>query len=61
MVAPYTFWADRATTHKSTGFSPFYMAHSVEPVLPFNIIQAIFLAPDINKPLSTSDLLAIHA
>jgi transposase InsO family protein len=60
-VAPYAFWADRATTRKSTGFSPFYMAHGVEPVLPFDIIQAMFLTPNINKPLLTSDLLAIRA
>ena len=60
-VAPFVFWADRATTRKSTGFSPFYMVHGVEPVLPFDIIQATFLVPDINRPLSTSDLIAIRA
>jgi len=57
-VAPFAFWADRATTRKSTGHSPFFMAHGVEPILPFDIIQATFLVPDLTQPLSTEDLLA---
>ena len=56
-VTPYTFWADRATTRKSTGHSPFYMAHGVEPVLPFDITLATFLVPDITDKLSTADLI----
>jgi len=58
VVAPFAFWADRATIHKSTGFSPFYMAHGVEPTLPFDITQATFLIPDLTHPLSTEDLIA---
>jgi len=57
-VAPFTFWADRTTICKSTGFSPFYMAHGVEPTLPFDITQATFLVPDLTHPLSTEDLIA---
>ena len=56
-VTPYAFWADRATTCKSTGHSPFYMAHSVEPVLPFDITLATFLVPDITDKLSTANLI----
>ena len=37
-VAPFAFWADRATVRKSTGYSPFYMVHGVEPILPFDLI-----------------------
>ena len=37
------------------------MVHSVEPILPFNLIQATFLVPDLTQPLSTKDLLAICA
>jgi hypothetical protein len=58
-LVPHTFWADRVTTRKVTGHSPFYMAHGVEPILPFDITLATFLVPDISKPLSTSELLAI--
>jgi hypothetical protein len=58
MVAPYAFWADHATTCKSTGHSPFYMVHSVEPVLPFDITLATFLVPNLTDKLSTVDLIA---
>jgi hypothetical protein len=51
-VAPLTFWANRATTCKSTGHLPFYMAHSVEHVLLFDITLA--------NPLSTVELIAMH-
>jgi hypothetical protein len=57
-IAPFAFWADRATTRKSTGHSPFYMAHRIEPVLPFDITLATFLVPNIANPLSTVELIA---
>ena len=57
-VAPFAFWADRTTTRRSTGHSPFFMAHGVEPILPFDLVQATFLVPDLTKQLSTKDLLA---
>jgi hypothetical protein len=56
-VAPFVFWEDRATTCKATGYSPFYMAHGVEPILPFDITMATFLVPDLVKPLTTDDLI----
>ena len=61
MVAPFIFWANHATVCKSTGYSPFYMVHGVEPTLPFNLAQATFLVLDLTEPLSTEDLLATHA
>jgi hypothetical protein len=60
-VTPFAFWADHATIRKLTGYSPFYMAHSMEPTLPFDITQATFLVPDLTQPLSMEDLLAIRA
>jgi hypothetical protein len=60
-VAPHAFWADCTTTRKSTGHTPFFMAHGVEPILPFDITLATFLVPDIAKPLVTEDLIAIRA
>jgi transposase InsO family protein len=59
-IAPHAFWADRATTRKSTGHTPFFMAHGVEPILPFNITLATFLVPNIAKPLSTDELISIR-
>ena len=60
-AAPHVFWADRVTTHRSTGHSPFFMTHGVEPILPFNITLATFLVPDLTFPLSTADLIATRA
>ncbi len=60
-VAPFIFWADCATTRKATGLPPFYMAHSVEPILPFNLMLATFLVPNLIKPLTTNELIATCA
>ena len=57
-VTLFAFWADQATTHQSTGHSPFYMAHSIKPILPFDIILTTFLVPNLTNPLSTAKLLA---
>jgi len=60
-VTLHIFWADRITTWKSTGHSPFFMAHGIEPILPFNIIEATFLVPNITPPLSYEDLISLRA
>ncbi|KAJ3503401.1 hypothetical protein NMY22_g18261 [Coprinellus aureogranulatus] len=57
----HVMWADRITTRKRTGFSPFFAAHGVEPLLPFDILHATFLLSDIQGPISDADLLAIRA
>jgi len=57
----HVFWADRITTQKSTGHSPYYMAHGVKPLLPFDISEATFMILDISQHLDTADLIAIRA
>jgi len=59
--APYAFWADRVTTRKATGLTPYYAAHGIEPLLPFDITEATFLIAPILMPLSMADLLVVHA
>jgi hypothetical protein len=49
----HIFWADRVTTRRSTGHSPYFMAHGVEPILPLDITEATFLLPDISSSLDT--------
>jgi hypothetical protein len=56
-VVPFVFWADHAMTCKSTGLSPFYMAHDIEPILPFDITLTMSLIPNLIKPLSTDELI----
>ena len=41
------------------GFSLFYMAHGIDPILPFDLAKATFLVPKLDKLLSRIDLLAI--
>ena len=60
-VAPSVFWAERVTIQKSTGYSPFYLAHGVEPLLPFDLAEATYLAPEMDKLLSTEDLISQRA
>ncbi len=52
------------TTHKSlvkaTAHTPFYMAHGVEPLFPFNITLAMFLVPDTAMLLPTSKLTTVR-
>ena len=54
------FWADCVTTRKSTGMTPYYAVHGVEPLHFFNVTEATFLAARINSHLSTASLLSIH-
>ena len=60
-LAHHVFWADHITTRKSTGYSPYYMAHSIEPLLPFDISEATFMSPEVSHCLETHKLIAIHA
>jgi hypothetical protein len=60
-VAPSVFWAEIVTIQRSCGYCPFYLAHGVEPLLPFDLAEATYLAPDLDKMLSTEDLIANRA
>jgi len=60
-VLPQVLWAERATIRKSTGYSPYYMVHGVHPLLPFDILEATYLAPPQDFGISTEDLIATRA
>jgi len=60
-IAPLVFWADCVTIHQSIGYSPFFMAHGIEAVLPLDIAEATYLLPPLNAPASMEDLIAYHA
>lgn len=59
--APHVFWAERVTIQRATGLSPYYLAHGVEPLLPFDLEEATFSALFPDGPVSTADLLAARA
>jgi hypothetical protein len=54
-------WAERVTVKKSTGMSPYYMVHGVEPILPFDLAEATYMTEPLAPPMSTSDLISIRA
>ena len=60
-VLPQVFWAERVTIRKSTGYSPYFIAHGIHPLLPFDILEATYLAPTQNFGISTEELIAIRA
>ena len=60
-VAHAVFWAERITIQKATGYSPYFLVHGVEPLLPFDLTEATYLAPPVTTPLSLSALLALRA
>ena len=60
-MAPLVFWADRVTVHQPIGYSPYFMAHGVEAVLPLDIVEATYLLPPLDVPTTTEDLIAHHA
>ncbi len=55
------FWADCITTSRRTGYFPFYSAHGIEPILPFDILYAAFLFLKFDGKLSNSDLIYMGA
>jgi hypothetical protein len=56
-----TLWAERVTIKRSIKMSPFYVAHGIEPLFPFDLAEATYLVPPLGEPLSTSDLIAIRS
>ena len=54
------FWAERITTHRTLGHSSYYIAHGVEPLLPFDITEATYLVPPQSE-MTSADLLVLRA
>ena len=61
-AAHSVFWAKHMTMLRSTGLSPYFMVHSVEPLFPFDLAEATFLVPPPDtEPLFSSGLIAWRA
>ena len=52
-IAPAVFWAERVAIQRATGRSAFEIAHGVELLLPFDILEATFMAPQEGKEDNT--------
>jgi hypothetical protein len=55
------FWADRISTRKRMGCSPYFAATGTQPILPFDIVEATYLLPPPVSLLSTTDLITRRA
>lgn len=55
---PHAFFADRVTIRRQTGFSPYYLLHGQDPLLPFDLAEASFMSDEFHSGMSTTDLLA---
>src|SRR5882724_7522988 len=60
-MALLVFWANHVTICWSISYSPFFMAHGIEAVLPLDIAEVTYLLPPLNAPASMEDLIADHA
>jgi len=60
-VLPQVLWAERVTVRKATGFSPYYMAHGVHPVMPFDLVESTYLSPPQDFGMTTEELIALRA
>jgi hypothetical protein len=61
-TAHSVFWAERVTIQRSTGLSPYFMAHGIEPLFSFDLTEATFLVPIPDTDwISISALLAFCA
>jgi len=56
----HAFFADRVTVRRATGFSPYYLLHGVDPVLPLDLFEATYLVSGFASNMSTADLLALR-
>jgi transposase InsO family protein len=51
-------WSERVTTTRTLGCSPYFAAHGIHPILPFDIDEATYLVPPPDTILTHEDLLA---
>jgi hypothetical protein len=58
MAMHAVFWAERIMTHKALGHSAYYIAHGVEPLLPFDLAEATYMVPP-QSAMSTTELIAL--
>lgn len=54
-----TLFADRVTTSQVTGFSAFYLVHRVHPILPFDLVESIFMVNGFKRGMTSVELLAL--
>jgi hypothetical protein len=56
-----TLWAECITPRRTMGYSPYFAAHDLHPILPFDIDEVTYLLPPPDKILTTEDLIICRA
>jgi len=56
----HAFFADKVITHRSTGFSPYYLLHGLDPILPFDLFEATYLIEGFYSEMTSEELLSLH-
>jgi hypothetical protein len=54
----HAFFADKIMPQHSSGFTPFYLLHGVDAVMPFDLAEATSLVKGFSQGMSTVELLA---
>lgn len=54
---PSALWADRITTKRTTGYSPYELVYRAQPCLPIDIEFETWIYADWKKDMTTADLL----
>lgn len=54
-------WSERITPTRTLGYSPYFAAHGVHPILPFDIDEATYLLPPPDAVLTSEDLIVRRA
>jgi transposase InsO family protein len=56
----HAFFADKVITRRSTGFSPYFLLHGIDPVLPFDLFESTYLVEGFQSSMTTEELLALR-
>ena len=56
----HAFFADKVIIRCSTGFSPYFLLHCLDPILPFDLFEATYLIEGFYSAMTSEELLALH-
>jgi hypothetical protein len=57
----HTLWAECITHHHHMGCSPYFAAHGVHPILPFNVVEVTSLLPPPDSVMTSKELVTRRA
>jgi hypothetical protein len=58
---PQIVWADRITTRRGLGCSPFFAATGCHPTIPLDVVKAMWMVEYPGEIISTAELVGLRA